>query len=56
MDGLYLREKCILIDTVMKDQFRKQSAAEIGKLNSVETPETIEMKVHLSLLQKKSVL
>ena len=33
MDGLYLFEKCLLIYTIMKDQFRKQSAAEIEKLN-----------------------
>ena len=33
LDGLYLREICLLIDTTMKDQFMKQSAAEIEKLN-----------------------
>ena len=33
MDGLYLREICVLIDATMKYQLRKQSAAEIEKLN-----------------------
>ena len=33
LDGLYLCEKCILIDTSMKYQFRKESAAKIEKLN-----------------------
>ena len=33
MDGLYLLKRCILIDAIMKDQLRKQSAAEIEKLN-----------------------
>ena len=33
LDGLYLREGFFLIDTIMKDQSRKQSAAEIGKLD-----------------------
>ena len=30
---LYLDEKCILIDTIIKDQLRKQSAGKIEKLN-----------------------
>ena len=33
LDGLYLREICLLIDAIMKDQMWKQSAAEIEKLN-----------------------
>ena len=33
MDGLYLCEICHLIDVIMKNQLRKQSAAEIEKLN-----------------------
>ena len=33
MDGLYLHEKCLLIDAIIKYQFRKQIAAEIEKLN-----------------------
>ena len=33
LDGLYLSEICLLIDATMKDQLRKQSAAEIEKLN-----------------------
>ena len=36
MDGLYLREICVLIDATMKYQLRKQSAAEIEKLNREE--------------------
>ena len=33
LDGLYLHERCLLIDTIKEDQLRKQSAAEIEKLN-----------------------
>ena len=33
LDGLYLHEICLLIDTIIKDQLRKQSAAEIERLN-----------------------
>ena len=33
LDGLYLRERCLLIDDILKYQWRKQSAAEIEKLN-----------------------
>ena len=33
MDGLYLRERYILINAIMKYQLRKKSAAEIEKLN-----------------------
>ena len=33
LDGFYLRERCILIDSIMEDQMRKQIAAEIEKLN-----------------------
>ena len=29
LDGLYMDEKCLLIDTIKKDQLRKQSAAEV---------------------------
>ena len=54
--GLYLRERCLLIDVIMKDQLRKQSAAEIEKLNREKRQETKERKVHLSLLQKKHVV
>ena len=33
LDGLYLHEECLLMDTIMKDQPSNQSAAEIEKLN-----------------------
>ena len=33
LNVLYLREKMLLIDTIMKYQFRKQSAAEIENMN-----------------------
>ena len=33
LDGLYLHEKSLLIYTIIKDQLRKQSAAEIEKPN-----------------------
>ena len=34
MDGIYLREGCILIYDINKDQFRKHSAADIKKFNT----------------------
>ena len=33
IDGLYLRERFILMDAIIKDQLSKQSPAEIEKLN-----------------------
>ena len=33
LDGLYLHEKCPLIDTIIKYYSRKQSAEEIERLN-----------------------
>ena len=33
LDGLYLRERFVLVDTIINDQSRKQSAAEIEKLS-----------------------
>ena len=33
LDELYLREGCVLIDAIMKDQLSKQSAEEIEKPN-----------------------
>ena len=39
LNGLYLREKCLLIDTIMKYQSRKKSAAEIEKRNREKSPE-----------------
>ena len=53
IDILYLRERCILIDAIMKDQLRMQSAAEIEKLNREKNPRKKERKLHLSLLQKR---
>ena len=50
--GLYLYEKCPLIDTIMKDQLRKQSSVEVEKPNRKKRPETKERKVHLRLIQK----
>ena len=56
LDELYLRERYLLIDTMMKDQLRNQSAAEFGKLNREKEQEKNKRKVHLSLLQKIFVL
>ena len=56
LDGLYLCEICLLIDAIIKDQLRKQSAAEIEKLNREKKARKKERKVHLSLLQKKAIL
>ena len=33
LDSLYLRARCLLVDAIMEDQMRKQSASEIEKLN-----------------------
>ena len=33
MDGLYLYETCLLIDTIIKYNLRKQSVAEIENMN-----------------------
>ena len=33
LDGLYLCEICLLIDAILKDQLRKESAVEIEKIN-----------------------
>ena len=38
LDELYLRERYLLIDTMMKDQLMNQSAAEFGKLNREKKP------------------
>ena len=34
LDGLYMHEKCLSVDTLREYQLRKQSAAEIEKLNT----------------------
>ena len=39
MDGLYIHERFLLIDTIIKYQSRKQSAAKIEKLNRKKSPE-----------------
>ena len=53
LDGLYLCKKYLLVNTIMKDQWRKQSAAENEKLNKEKEP---RKRVHLRLLQKKFVI
>ena len=52
-DGLYLHEAILLIDTIIESQSRKQSAAEVDRLNRKKRIETKIRKVHLSLLQKR---
>ena len=52
MDGLYLREKYLLIDTITKYQLENQSTAEIEKLNREKKDRKKERKVYLRLLQK----
>ena len=56
MDGLHLRERLLLIYAIIKDQMRKQSAAEFEKLNREKKSETKKRRVHLSLLPKNPVL
>ena len=53
LDGLYLCKRYLLINTISKDQWRKQSAAENEKLNKEKNP---RKKLHLRLLQKNYVL
>ena len=41
LDGLYIHEKCLLINRIIKYQFRKQIAAEMEELNrEKKRPET----------------
>ena len=56
LNGLYIHERCPLMDIIIKDQSRKRSVAEIEKVNREKRPETKERKVNLSLLPKKIVL
>ena len=51
-DGFYLHGNFILIDKIKGDQSRKQSAAEVERLNKEKSLETKKRKVHLSLLKK----
>ena len=53
LDGLYMDEIFILIDTIKKDQLRKQSAAEVERLDREKKRRKKIRKVHLSLLQKR---
>ena len=55
LDGLYLREKCLLIDTIMKDQLRRKSAAEIEKPNR-ETKARNKRKEVTSISSSKKLL
>ena len=60
LDGLYLNEKFILIDTMKKYQFRKHSAVEFEKIvkekkDRNKKGQKQKMKVSPSLL-KKAVL
>ena len=52
--GLYLNDKCLLINTIKEDQYRKQSAAEIEKLNR-EKKERKKGR-YIQAFQKKAVL
>ena len=56
LDGLYLHQTYILIDTIMEYQTRKWSAAEIEKLNREIKDRNKKSKVHPSLLQRSLVL
>ena len=43
LDGLYMYEKCLLIDTIKRYQLRKQSAVEVDRPNR-ENPHDINRK------------
>ena len=52
LDGIFLRERCLLIDTIIKDQLRKQCTSEIEILNREKRTETKEREVYLRFLKK----
>ena len=39
LDGLYLCERCLLIDAIIKDKIRKKNSEETRKLNRGKSPE-----------------
>ena len=47
-----MNEKCLMIYTIKNDQFKKQSAEEVEKLNRDKKDRNQKRKVHISLLQK----
>ena len=53
LNELYLHEKIIFIFTIIENQSRKQSAAEVERLNRKKRIETKIRKVHPSLLKKR---
>ena len=54
LDGLYLYENFILIDTIKKYQLRKQSVAEVKIMNREKKyRKKKKRKVHPSLLKKR---
>ena len=56
LDGLYLYEKFLLIDTIIENQSRKQSTAEAEILNRKKVQKQKKSKVHPSFLRTKAVL
>ena len=56
LDGLYLRERYILINTIMKYQLRKKSAEEIEKLNREKNSRNKRKKGKFNPSIKKPVL
>ena len=56
LDGSYMDETFILINTIKIYQLRKQSTAEIEKLNREKSQETKKRRVHVSLIPKNTVL
>ena len=55
LDGLYLHGKILLIDTIIENKSRKQSAAEVEILNR-KNNRNKKRKVYISLLQQRAVL
>ena len=51
LDGLYIHEKCFLVYTVIENQLKRQSVAEIEKLNK-EKKTRKKRNINLSLLKK----
>ena len=52
LNGLYLHGKSLMMDTIIENQLRKKSAAEVERLNRKKRIETKKRKLNPSLLNK----
>ena len=56
LDGLYLPEKCILMDTIIENQSIKQSAEEVERLNRRKKQKQKQGRYIQAFSKKKAVL